>query len=98
MKKLWFINLAAVFFAGCAPAPKSPKLDLVECYAHALAPHVGEVFDVVELAKDITSGKAVLAAIAHNLMLSDEETTKLVADLVACKERAVAVPTVTTGS
>lgn len=94
MKKLWHTYLAAVLLAGCIPAnTKHPKLDLVECYAHALAPHVGEVFDATELAKDITSGKAVLPAIVKNLMLSDEETQKLLTDLLACREPTKLPPT-----
>ncbi len=98
VKKLWFTYLAAVLLAGCTPDAKHPKLDLVECYAHALAPHVGEVFDPVELAKDITSGKSVLAAVAGNLMLTQEEATKLVADLNACRLKVAPPPVVITGS
>jgi hypothetical protein len=80
--------------SGCAflSPLKSPKRTLVDCYAKALMPVAGEVFDAAELAKDLVQGKADLGALLHNLQATDEEALALAKALNACIAPPAALP------
>lgn len=79
-------SAALVATQGCGVfAPlRHPKRDLVDCYAKALEPVAGEVFDTAELAKDLTTGKASLDALLVNLQATDAEVQTLLSALHAC--------------
>lgn len=69
---------------GCSPQAKSPKKDLVECYAAVIKPVVGEVFDEVELAHDLVSGKASLSAVLSNLNVAEADVKRVLKGLHDC--------------
>ncbi len=77
---------AAVVHLGCSVlAPlKHPRRDLLDCYAKALEPVAGEVFDSAELAKDLVAGKASLAALLGNLQVDEKEADAVATALHAC--------------
>jgi hypothetical protein len=76
---------------------KHPKKDLVDCYAAALQPVAGEVFDVAQLARDLVLGKAVLGALLSNLRATEAEAQTLVEALHACVPAPAAIPSGSAG-
>lgn len=93
MRKIELLGLAtvtifytALFLGGCGILSplKHPKKDLVDCYAHALEPVAGEVFDTAQLAKDLVQGKADLRALLGNLNASEAEAKALIEGLNQC--------------
>jgi hypothetical protein len=80
------VFLVALALPGCAyfGGAKTPSSELIDCYAAALEPAVGDVFDTAELARDLVSGKAKLGAVAANLELQEKVVAKLMADLNQC--------------
>lgn len=93
------LALLGVALAGCTPGAKSPSKGLIECYAKALEPIAGDVYDTVELAKDLVSGKSSLNATVQNLKASEEAVAALNAALHACQgSPAPAVTDAGTGS
>jgi hypothetical protein len=75
---VWFTLFA------CTPNAKAPKRDLVDCYAKALEPVAGEVFDSVQLAHDLVAGKADLGALLHNLQVTEAEAASVLKSVRAC--------------
>lgn len=71
---------------------QSPRKDLVECYAKALEPVAGEVYDTVELAKDLVAGKASLQSVLQNLGADEKEVKAFVDALNACRGEPATVP------
>lgn len=99
IQKIQITAALALFTActGCAQPAKSPKKDLVQCYAAALQPVVGEVYDAVELTHDLVAGKASLAAVLANLQVAEAEAKALDARIKACTAPPAALPTGTAG-
>lgn len=87
MRKLLSVLIAAASLTtGCAyfGGSKTPNEVQLDCYEEALKPAVGDVFDTAELARDLVSGKADLAAVASNLELQPAVIRQLLADLNKC--------------
>ncbi len=88
MNRLAVLALALLVSTGCLQGAKSPKRDLVDCYAKALQPVAGEVFDVAQLALDLVAGKADLGAVMHNLQVDEKSALELKSALNACQAPA----------
>ena len=89
MNRLALAVLALALLAtGCLQGAKTPKRDLVDCYASALQPVAGEVFDVAQLALDLVAGKADLGAVLHSLQIDEKAALALKSALNACSAPA----------
>lgn len=86
LKSLPLLAVVACFSTGCAyfGGAKTPSQTLIDCYADALKPAVGDVFDSAELARDLVAGRASLSSIAANLLLQPAVVESTRKALVAC--------------
>ena len=81
---LGLCSAAGCFGCGFFKTASTPNKDIVQCYAKALEPAVGDVYDTVELAKDLVSGKAKMGALIGNLELDAARMATLSAAVQAC--------------
>ncbi len=78
------VGALALCSCGVFGGAKSPKLELFECQAAALAPYVGDVLDARELMRDVYVGKANLDAVASFLKLTQAQREAFNAASSAC--------------
>lgn len=88
------VLLALLGLQGCASSIPTANQAKLDCFAAAIGPVVGDVFEPHELVKEMVAGKASLPALLKNLHVSDEQATALLQRLSACEPPQLPVQTV----
>lgn len=92
------VALALLGLQGCAAAQPTVNHAKLDCFAQALQPVAGDVYDTAELVKDMVAGKASLSALLSNLQVDEATTKVLMARLKACETPTAPVLPAGTGS
>jgi len=92
--KLALVACAGMFALACGllPGSKTPELARFECQVAAIEPYVGDIFDAVELMRDVYAGKADLSEVAGYLRLTPEKIDAVNAKMRECNGEPQAPP------
>lgn len=88
----------ALLGMGCVATQPTVSHAKVDCFAAALQPVVGDIYDTQQLVRDMVAGKASLAALLQNLQVDEATAKTLLERLNACSAPAALPDAGTVGS